>query len=96
MSSSHCSIHQASSISIAPEPSIEKEVMEELMVKIEKMDFEKQQLEAEKIELVEKRNSLQKDLVDSQKEFAVVKVRILVVATVVVFAEIFRNERLSF
>ena len=48
--------------------------MEELMVKIEKMDFEKQQLEAEKIELVEKRNSLQKELVNAQKESAVAKV----------------------
>ena len=48
--------------------------MEELMVKIEKMDFEKQQLEAEKIELIGKRNSLQKDLVQTQKDLAVVKV----------------------
>ena len=48
--------------------------MEELMVKIEKMDFEKQQLEAEKIELIDKRNSLQKDLVQTQKDLAVVKV----------------------
>ena len=48
--------------------------MEELMVKIEKMDFEKQQLEAEKIELTEKRNSLQKDLLEAQKELAIAKV----------------------
>ena len=32
------------------------------------------QLEAEKIELTEKRNSLQKDLVQSQKDLAVAKV----------------------
>ena len=71
---SHFSIHQASSISIAPEPSIEKEVMEELMVKIEKMDFEKQQLEAEKLELTEKKKSLQQELLAAQKDAAVAKV----------------------
>ena len=48
--------------------------MEELMVKIEKMDFEKQQLEAEKIELIEKRNALQKESLEAQKELAVAKV----------------------
>ena len=49
--------------------------MEELMVKIEKMDFEKQQLEAEKIELIEKKNALQKESLDAQKELAVAKVK---------------------
>ena len=45
-----------------------------MMVKIEKMDFEKQQLEAEKLELTEKKKSLQQELLAAQKDAAVAKV----------------------